>query len=264
MAPTVFAVAAHADDIEFGMGGTLAHLAAAGCALHYMTIANGSCGTAEHDATTIAELRLQEASQAAATLGATYHPPLVPDIEIFYEKSLLASMGATMRAVAPDILLVQSPQDYMEDHMNACRLAVSAAFCRGMRNFPTDPPRDPVANPVTVYHAQPHGNRDPLNRPVYPDFYIDITGVIDTKEHMLACHKSQKEWLDVSQGFDSYLHTMRQISAEVGSWTGKFPYAEGWRHHNPLGLCPTDADPLGRLLHEHRLPATAATGLHAL
>lgn len=255
MTATVFAVAAHADDIEFGMGGTLVRLAAAGCTLHYMTIANGSCGTAEHDAETIAAIRSREASEAAATVDATYHPPLVPDIEIFYEKKLLARMGAIMRDVAPDILLVQSPQDYMEDHMNSSRLAVTAAFCRGMRNFPTDPPRSPVGNEVTIYHAQPHGNRDPLNRPVTPDFYIDITDVVDAKERMLACHKSQKEWLDVSQGFDSYLHTMREISSEVGSWSGRYEYAEGWRRHNPLGLCSVDADPLAELLAQYRLPA---------
>ena len=36
----VFAIAAHPDDIEFGMSGTMIHLANAGCELHYMNIAN--------------------------------------------------------------------------------------------------------------------------------------------------------------------------------------------------------------------------------
>jgi len=252
MATRVFAVAAHADDIEFGMGGTLLLLARAGCELHYMTVANGSCGTATLGAEQIAQIRAEEARAAAAVFGAAYHPPLVPDIEIFYDRALLAKMAAIMREVAPDILLVQSPQDYMEDHMNSARLAVSAAFCRGMRNFPTDPPRPPVGNEVTVYYAQPHGNRDPLNRVVRPDFCIDITAVIDDKERALACHRSQKEWLDVSQGFDSYLHIMRELGREVGSWTHGCEYAEGWRYRNPLGLCAADADPLARLLAAHR------------
>ena len=252
MATTVFAVAAHPDDIEFGMGGTLLLLGEAGCQLHYMTLANGSCGTATYDAEEIARIREQEARAAAATLGAVYHPPLVRDIKIFYTQELLARMGAVVREVAPDILLVQSPQDYMEDHMNASRLAVSAAFCRGMRNFPTDPQRAPVDNEVTVYHAQPHGNRDPLNQVVEPDFYVDITRVIGRKEEALGCHRSQKEWLDVSQGFDSYLRTMREISAEVGRWSDRFEYAEGWRYRNPLGLCAVDADPLAELLADVR------------
>ena len=246
----VLAVAAHADDIEFGMAGTLILLGEVGCELHYMNIANGSCGTAEFDAETIAAMRLAEAQEAAGRIGAVFHPPLVPDLEIFYEKELLARVASVVRLVAPDIVLVQSPQDYMEDHMNACRLAVSAAFCRGMRNFPVEPPRDPVGNDVVVYHAQPHGNRDPLNRPVRPDFCVDIGSVVDAKTHMLAAHRSQKEWLDRSQGFDSYLHTMRDLGRELGGWSGRCEYAEGWRRHNPLGLCAAGGDPLVDLLED--------------
>lgn len=248
MATRVFAVVAHADDIEFAMAGTLILLAKAGCDIHYMTVANGSCGSVEHDAETIAAIRLQEAKNAAGRIDAVFHPPLVPDLEIFYEKNLLARMGSVMRDVAPDILLVHSPQDYMEDHMISCRLAVTAAFSRGMRNFPVDPPRDPVSNEVTVYHAQPHGNRDPLNRFVRPDFCVNIDSVIDEKAEMLAEHKSQKEWLDFSQGLDAYLHAMRDLSREIGGLTDACKFAEGWRRHNPLGLCAVEADPLVDLL----------------
>jgi len=249
----VFAIAAHADDIEFNMAGTLILLRRAGCEVHYMNIANGSCGSAEHNAETIAAIRLQEAKNAAGRIGAVFHPPLVPDIEIFYEKGLLARVGSIMRMVAPNILFVPSPQDYMEDHMIACRLAVTAAFCRGMRNFPVDPPMAPVDGDVAVYHAQPHGNRDPLNRLVWPDFFIDIGSVIDEKTNMLAEHKSQKEWLDHSQGVNSYLNTMRNFAREMGALTTRCKFAEGWRRHNPLGLCAPAADPLMDLLREHVL-----------
>ena len=257
MAARVFAVVAHADDIEFAMAGTLILLAKAGCEIHYMTVANGSCGSVEDDAETIADIRLLEAKNAAGRIGAVFHPPLVPDLEIFYEKGLLARMGSVMRAVAPDILLVHSPQDYMEDHMISCRLAVTAAFSRGMRNFPVDPPRDPVSNDVTVYHAQPHGNRDPLNRMVRPDFCVNIDAVIEEKAGMLAEHKSQKEWLDFSQGLDAYLNAMRDLSREMGALTGTCEFAEGWRRHNPLGLCAAGADSLVDLL---RTPVIALQG----
>ena len=40
-----FAVAAHPDDIEFVMAGTLILLRRAGYELHYMNIANGCCGS---------------------------------------------------------------------------------------------------------------------------------------------------------------------------------------------------------------------------
>lgn len=253
MACRIFAIAAHPDDIEFCMGGTLILLARAGCEVHYMNIANGSCGSVENDAETIASIRLREAKNAARCIEAVFHPPLVTDIEILYEKRLLAKVSSVMRAVAPDILLVPSPQDYMEDHMNTCRLAVTAAFCRSFRNFPVDPPREPIPNEVTVYHAQPHGNRDALNRLVRPDFFVNIDSVIEEKAGMLAEHKSQKEWLDHSQGLNAFLDTMRAYVREMGQLSTRCEFAEGWRRHNPLGLCAFSADPLADLLGEHIL-----------
>jgi LmbE family N-acetylglucosaminyl deacetylase len=251
MSKTAFAVVAHPDDIEFGMAGTLVLLGRAGCELHYMNIANGSCGSVELDADTIAVRRTAEAECAACLIGAVFHPPLVPDIEIFYEKGLLARLGSIMRDVAPDILLVPSPRDYMEDHMNACRLAVSAAFCRTMPNFPVDPPRGPVMKDVTVYHAQPYGNRDDLGRLVEPDLFVDTAEVMEIKARMLEEHRSQKEWLDRSQGVGAYVQEMKRQGAELGNMSGRFAYAEGWRRHNHRGLCAPHADPLGKMLAGH-------------
>jgi len=252
----VFAIAAHPDDIEFCMAGALILLARAGCEIHYMNVGNGSCGSAEHDAETIAGIRLQEAKNAVRRIGAVFHPPFVSDIEVFYEKGLLAKVGSIIRMVAPDILLVPSPQDYMEDHVISCRLAVTGAFCRGMRNFPVDPPRAPIDRDVTIYHAQPYGNRDLLNRPVAPDFLIDIDSAIKEKTCMLAEHKSQKEWLDHSQGLNAYLDRMQDFAREMAALSSRCEFAEGWRRHNPLGLCAVHADSLADILRKQVLTLT--------
>ena len=45
---TVLAFGCHPDDIEFMMAGTLLLLKDLGVELHYINIANGSCGTAVH------------------------------------------------------------------------------------------------------------------------------------------------------------------------------------------------------------------------
>ena len=137
--------------------------------------------------------------------------------------------------------------------MNACRLAVSAVFCRGMRNFPADPPRPPVEGEATVYHALPWGLRDPLRRVIRAGQYAAIGSVLAAKREALACHKSQKEWLDQSQGLDSYLDTMEEMAAQVGRQSGAFSYAEGWRRHLHLGFCSEDADPLADALGERHL-----------
>ncbi len=244
MSKTAFAIAAHPDDIEFVMAGTMIHLAAAGYELHYMNVANGCCGTQAHDRETIIHIRREEARRAAEHLGATFHDSLTNDLEIFYDKPTLLRLASIVREVAPQIILTHSPQDYMEDHMNTARLAVTAAFSRGMPNFPVEPPAAITDQPVTIYHAQPHGNCDGLRQPISPEMFVDITDVLDRKTEMLALHESQKLWLDRSQGMDSYLHTMHELCREVGRLSGRFEYAEGWRRHSHLGLCGAADDPL--------------------
>jgi len=74
--------------------------------------------------------------------------------------------------------------------------------------------------------------------------------VIDEKERMLACHESQERWLDETQGLESYLHTMREMSAEVAAMAGTGQYAEGWRRHSHLGFSAVETDPLMEILAE--------------
>lgn len=253
MPQCVLAIAAHPDDIEFLMGGTLILMRRAGWEVHYLCIANGSCGTAELGRDEIVRIRRAEARAAAESIGAVYHESLVDDLQIFYERGLLARVAALVREVSPDVVLTHSPVDYMEDHQNAARLAVTAAFARGMPNFPTDPPRAPTEQAVTVYHAQPHGNCDPLRQVVHPEMVVDIESVIQEKRAMLAHHRSQKDWLDRTQGMDAYLEAMLALGREVGAMSGRFTYAEGWRRRLHLGFGAETDDPLSEVLKAHVL-----------
>ena len=149
------------------------------------------------------------------------------------------------------MMLIPSLEDYMEDHSNTARIAVTAAFCRGMPNYWSIPPEPPIQHDVVLYHALPYGLTDGLRRRIIPDFFVDVTSVMDDKEQMLACHTSQKKWLDVSQGFDAYLLTMRQMTAEVGNMSGKFRYAEGWRRHSYLGYARQEIDPIQDILQTY-------------
>ncbi|MEQ1906607.1 MAG: PIG-L family deacetylase [Pirellulaceae bacterium] len=259
--PSVLAIAAHPDDIEFVMAGTMLLLQGRGWDLHYLNIADGSCGAMETGPTETAKIRLEEARHAAASLGATFYPPLCPDLEIRYDVSLLRKVAAVVRQAKPQIVLTHSPVDYMEDHQEACSLAVAASFTYSMPNFKTIPDTSIYAGPVTIYHAQPHGNRTPLGDPVEPHFAIDIQSVIERKMTALECHASQKDWLDVTQGMGSFVKTMCDLCNEVGRMTGRFAIAEGWRRHHHLGYCGPDDDPLADALQNeiHRLkPARKA------
>ena len=248
MTLTAMAIGAHPDDIEFMMAGTLLRLKDAGAAIHMWNLANGSCGTAVHPKDEIVRLRAAEAQASAELAGATIHPALADDLAIFYETGLLARVAAVLREVKPDILLIPSPQDYMEDHTNACRLAVTAAFAHGMRNFPTDPPRPAWQSPVALYHALPHGLCDGLGHQIRPERYVDTGPVLARKRAMLTRHVTQKSWLDVSQGMDSYLLEMEAMSRQVGQMSGRFEHAEGWRRHSHLGFGSPDFDPLQEAL----------------
>ncbi len=245
-----FAIAAHPDDIELMMLGTLMLLGEAGYELHYMNLANGSCGTASEDKKTIISIRSQEALAAAKKAGACFHEPLVDDLMVYYTPELNSKLCAIIREVGPEILLIPSPHDYMEDHTITARLAVTSAFCRGMLNFATEPTVPPIDMEMALYHALPWGLQDQLRNPVHADFFVDISSVIDRKRDILACHQSQKQWLDASQGLDSYLTTMVEMSGKVGKLSGRFEYAEGWQRHAHLGFGDERFDPLAVTLND--------------
>lgn len=249
--PTAIAIAAHPDDIEFLMAGTLIRLKAAGYEIHYFNIANGCCGSTQTGAEETAAIRAQEGRNAAALLGAVFHESICNDLEIFYDRATLGKVAAVIRQAQPEIVLTHSPVDYMEDHTNACRLAVTATFARGMPNFVTDPNEPAQPGDVAVYHAQPYSNHGPLKQPITPEFCVDTTDILEAKVAALAEHKSQQQWLDESQKLNSYLQTLRDLDAEVGKMSRRFDFAEGWRRHLHLGFSSADFDPLGKALAEH-------------
>lgn len=241
----VLAVAAHADDIEFMMGGTLALLAQQGWEAHYISIANGYAGTAELNPQEIALERQRESQEGAKILGAIWHPSFVNDVEVIYSVDLLRRLTALVRQIRPAIILTQAPDDYMDDHIETSRLAASAAFNRGMPNFQTLPPAEAYAEDTVVYHALPHGLRDALRRLVYPGIYVNTAGVQELKSSALAAHRSQQGWLGDTQAFDAGLQgELEAMAGTVGRMSGRFAYAEGWRRHNHLGFASAEADPL--------------------
>jgi len=244
MNKTAFAIGCHPDDIEFVMAGTMIKLKSAGYELHCMNVANGSLGTNRYDYRTIVPMRRREAVESAKMMGAHFHESLCDDLEVFYSQELLSKLVPIIREVAPDIILTHGPYEYMEDHINTGRLAVSAAFCRGMVNFKCDPPRAAVEKPVTVYHCLPHTFTDQLRRPIIPGLFVDITGTIPLKRKLLSCHLSQKEWLDVSQGNAAYLNNMEEGCRHIGEMSKRCKFAEGWVRHNHVGYCAENENPL--------------------
>ena len=247
--PSALAIFAHPDDIEFVAAGTLLLLKDLGWDIHYMNLANGCCGSTTLTAKETASVRETESRRAAALLGATYYPPLCNDLEIEFNQHNVRRICAVVRSARPSILLTHAPVDYMEDHMQTCRIVLTAAFARGAPNYRSDPHCQSWDGDVAIYHAQPHGNRDPLGQFVSPHTAIAIDRVIDRKMEMLQQHQSQQAWLQASQGLNSYCQTMLELGKELAHRLHlNCRYAEGWRRHLHLGYASADIDPLNEAL----------------
>ena len=252
--PSVLALFAHPDDIEFVAAGTLALLGQRGWDIHLMNLANGCCGSTTTSREQTARIRLEEAKRAASHLRATHYDPIFDDLEIEYTQDAIKHLLGIFRRSKPTILLTHAPVAYMEDHMQTCRLAVTAAFAKGVPNYPD--PSDPLYtqafySDIAIYHAQPHGNRTPLGQSVRPQLGVFVDSVMETKRAMLAEHRSQQQWLKESQGMNSYIQTMLDLGSEVtdafaaggaGALSGR--YAEGWTRHLHLGFSAKPVDPL--------------------
>lgn len=246
----VLAVAAHADDIEFMMGGTLALLAERGWETHYLALANGYVGSTVHRVEQIVQERAGEAAVGARALGAFWHPSLTNDIEIIYSVDLVRRVTSLIRELRPSLVLTQAPDDYMEDHIETSRVVASASFNRNMPNFQSFPPVPAVMDDIAVYHAQPHGLHDLLRRLVFAGLYVDTAAVQQRKRDALTAHRTQEAWLDDTQGFGSLAAEMDEMARTVGRMSGRYEFAEGWRRHSHLGFSTIDTDPLAAALHD--------------
>lgn len=258
MEKRAIAIAAHPDDIEFRMAGTLLLLCEAGWKIHYLNLSRGNCGSTTMGSAETARRRRTESQEAARILGAIWHPPFCRDLEIFYNLPNLRRLAAIVRTVRPSIVLTHPPVDYMEDHTETCRLVVTAAFSRGMPNFKTLPSELAYSDDVTIYHSTAHGLSDPSGHPMIPDRFVNTGNVHARKLQALAAHASQQEWLEVSQGMNSYLQAADAESRAMGQASGRFVHAEGWWRHSSTGFCHPAADPMQDALKDRTVLTTGS------
>ncbi|MDD4189709.1 MAG: PIG-L family deacetylase [Mangrovibacterium sp.] len=248
MNKTALGLFAHPDDAEFVCAGTLSLLAKAGWKVHIATMAPGDKGTAEYTREEISRIRKAEAARAAGLIGATYHCLEFEDVYIFYTREAIQKTTALIRRIRPDIVFTASPADYMVDHEMTSRIAQTACFSSGIKNLEIEESQfEPVPY---LYYCDPMEGKDILGHPVHPDIYMDISGEVEIKERMLACHESQRNWLLVHHKIDEYILSMKRLAEERGKEAG-MEYAEGLRQHLGHGF-PQDnilREILGEAVH---------------
>ena len=228
----ILAVGAHPDDVELMISGTLVELFKKGHEVAIATVATGDKGSAELTNREIAKKRYQEAANAASVLDSKYYCLGESDCEIVFDNPTRAKMVELIRCVSPDIIITNSPQDYVPDHQITSDLAWDGAFGACIVNYITHhpDPAEPLDRAPYLYYADPLEGKDRFGQRVTPEFYIDITASVDMKVEMLSKHESQREWLRMKHGMDEYVNSMKAWGQERGRECG-VEYAEGYRQH---------------------------------
>jgi bacillithiol biosynthesis deacetylase BshB1 len=212
LAPPVdlLAIAAHRDDVELLVGGTLAKAAAAGHRVGVLDLTAGEKGT---DGS--AELRGQEAEAAARVLGLTARRNAgLPDAGLVNTPETRALVAGYVRAFRPRAVILPYMTGRHPDHRVASQLGYDACFLAGLRRF--DAPGEPH-RPEKLLYAMTY-----REDAVKPSFVVDITGFMDVKMEAVRCYASQfdgKTWGgEVFPGGDRPLYDqVRMHAARYGS-----------------------------------------------
>jgi LmbE family N-acetylglucosaminyl deacetylase len=228
----ILALHAHPDDVEFQCAGTLVLLREAGCHVTIATMTPGDCGSAEHDAESIAAIRRQEARTSASLIGADYDCLEFRDLAIFNEDESRRRVTEFLRRNRPAVILTAPPIDYITDHEMTNLLVRDACFAASCPNYATRQwePAPPLRKIPHLYFVDPLEGRDRDGQPVPVDLIIDVSRVFATKRTMLACHASQRNWLLRQHGIDEYLEMQSRWGARRGAEIG-VAHAEAFRQY---------------------------------
>ena len=110
---------------------------------------------------------------------------------VTYDKPAIQKTIDLFRKLAPSLVFTHAAKDYMMDHEMVSLLARNASFGYGAPNASSLPRRSDSTIPH-LYYCDPVEGIDPLGDPGTPTTLVDITGQIDRKVEMLACHASQR------------------------------------------------------------------------
>ena len=92
------------------------------------------------------------------------------------------------------------------------------------------PGTTPTGSVPHLYYCDPTQGKDRFGKRVAADIFVDIGHTIEVKEQMLACHKSQRNWLSHISNEDNYIMAMRDFARANGKKIQR-DYAEGFRQH---------------------------------
>jgi len=252
MNKNILAVGAHPDDVEFMCTGTLKLFKDKGYKIHICIVASGDLGSSIENQEDIIKIRRQEAINAAALLEADIYPLGELDLRIDLDDRTRMKVTEIVRTVDPLIVFTHPHEDYVMDHEMTSRLVRHGCFSAPIPNYFTQaifPQPRPTQAPY-LYYCSPLEGRNIYGDFVKQHLYVDITKSIDFKAEMLACHKSQRDWM-AELGMDKYITGMKNTAEKYGK-ESDVSYAEGFLQHLGTGHPQNNIlkDVLGNLVIE--------------
>lgn len=214
----------HPDDIEIGLGGTVARHIAAGRSVGLCDLTAGELGS-----NGTPEERAREAAAAARVLGVLWRENLGwPDGGIVNTPALVRSAVDVIRRHQPRAIAAPYWRDRHPDHVEASRVLTSAAFKSGLRRYETGAS---AWRPDWVCYYF-------INDSATPSFVIDVSPHYDRKREALACFRSQfAPEGDTAVGTRLSAPTFRQLiesrDAQFGAQAG-VAFAEGVVVREPI------------------------------
>jgi bacillithiol biosynthesis deacetylase BshB1 len=167
----------HADDLEIGLGGTIARHTAAG-----HTVGLCDLTRAELSSNGTPETRLAEAEAAATVLGAAWRANLGwPDGGIEATPAQIRSAVDLIRTCRPRTIAIPYWDDRHPDHVAASQALRRAIFNSGLRRYDTG--ADAWRPDWTCHYF--------INDGATPSFVVDVSATYQKKRAALDCYRSQ-------------------------------------------------------------------------
>lgn len=195
----VLAIGVHPDDVELTCSGTLLRHQSLGYSIGVLDLTGGELGTRGSK-----ELRLQEAAASAQILGLSFRRNLhFRDGFFKNDEEHQLEVIRWIRALQPDIILCNSPEDRHPDHGRAGALVVEACFYSGLRKLHTE--LDGVAQEAWRPNKVLQYIQDRL---LQPSLVVDISPWMDMKIEAIRAFSSQF-YNPESQEPESYISSPR-------------------------------------------------------
>jgi len=215
----------HPDDIEIGLGGTVARHAERGLRVGLCDLTAGEMGS-----NGTVEERLAEADAAAEVLGAAWRVNLRWTDRAIGGADHIRSAATLIRQARPRTVAIPYWSDRHPDHVASSQVLTEAAFNSGLRRYE---PSIPAWKPGRVCYYF-------INDSAPPSFVVDVSDAYERKRRALACYVSQfrpsgGQAVDTRLTSPRFQQLIESRDAQFGALAG-VAFAEGFVVRDPVVL----------------------------